>query len=80
MIVATELLTMLVLLTRTRLYTATSTILIEAQTPEVLETKNQQPELNTDNFYKTQYEILKSRSLAAMVINKLKYWVSNRSS
>jgi polysaccharide biosynthesis transport protein len=72
-IVVAELLTVLVLLTTTRQYTATSTILIQAQTPEVLETKNQQPESdsNLDNFYKTQYEVLKSRSLAAMVINKL---------
>jgi capsular exopolysaccharide synthesis family protein len=70
LIVATELLTMLALLTTTRLYTATSKIMIEAQTGELLE-KNQQPELDVDNFYKTQYEVLKSRSLAAMVINKL---------
>ena len=45
LIVAAELLTMLVLLTRTRLYTATSTIMIQAQSPDLLETKNQQAEL-----------------------------------
>src|SRR5258708_4281229 len=72
LIVAAELLTVLVLLTRTRLYTATSTIMIQAQSPDLLETKNQQADSNVDNFYKTQYEVLRSRNLAAMVINKLR--------
>lgn len=70
LIVTAEMLTMLVLLTRTRLYTATSTIMIEAQSPGLLQ-NTQQPQSNLDNFYKTQYEVLKSRNLAAMVINKL---------
>ena len=70
LIVTAEVLTMLVLLTRTRLYTATSTIMIEAQSPGLLQ-NTQQPQSNLDNFYKTQYEVLKSRNLAAMVINKL---------
>src|SRR5713226_6035266 len=49
LIVAAELLTMLVILTTTRLYTATSIIMIEAQSPALLE-KNQQPDGNFDNF------------------------------
>ena len=70
---AAELLTALLVLTMTPLYSATSTILIERQTPQVLESKNPQVEQSqdSDNFYKTQYEMLKSRSLAAEVIHTL---------
>jgi polysaccharide biosynthesis transport protein len=56
-------------------YTAHCTILIERQTPQVLDIR--QPgsedvdESDQDNFYGTQYKILESRSLAAQVISKL---------
>ena len=69
-----ELLTFLILLIKTPLYTGLSTMLIESETPDVLEPKagadRNAPE-NTNSFYKTQYEILKSRTLAASVIHTL---------
>jgi polysaccharide biosynthesis transport protein len=73
-LIAAELLTALVVFNMTPLYTAESSILIERQAPELLETKNSQT-ANADpdiaSFYKTQYEILQSRSLAAAVIRDL---------
>src|SRR5947207_984265 len=58
--VAAELLTLLVLLIKTPLYTALSTILIESPTPEVLQPNiDRDTQENTNSFYKTQYEILK---------------------
>jgi succinoglycan biosynthesis transport protein ExoP len=70
--VAAELLTLLVLLIKTPLYTALSTILIESPTPEVLQPNiDRDTQENTNSFYKTQYEILKSRTLAASVIRTL---------
>lgn len=69
---AAELITFLVLLITTPLYTGLSTILIESPAPEVLETKiAQDTSDNTISFYKTQYEILQSRTLAASVIRSL---------
>jgi capsular exopolysaccharide synthesis family protein len=58
----------------TPFYTATGTLLLEAQTPPVLDTKTpaSAPEISGDHdFYKTQYEILQSRGLAANVIRGL---------
>jgi succinoglycan biosynthesis transport protein ExoP len=67
-----ELLTLLIIFNMVPLYTAESSILIERQTPEVLDTKNPESvDPDMASFYKTQYEILKSRSLAASVIRDL---------
>ena len=69
----TELATFAFLLTRTPIYTSSSTIRIEREAPEVLESKQQngEPDNAVDAFYKTQYEMLRSRSLAARVIRDL---------
>ncbi len=55
-------------------YTAKSILLIEPQTPAVLNTKEPvvaAAALQDLDYYKTQYDILKSRSLAANVIKEL---------
>lgn len=64
--------TVLTVLRMPSLYTAEATILIERKAPQVLETRG---EVNSEDssyddydYYKTQYEILKSRSLVARVI------------
>jgi len=64
--------TVLTVLRMPPLYTAEAVLLIERKAPQVLETRG---EVNAENssyddydYYKTQYEILKSRSLAARVI------------
>ncbi|MGH7828662.1 MAG: Wzz/FepE/Etk N-terminal domain-containing protein, partial [Candidatus Binatia bacterium] len=65
--------TVVVLLTMSPLYTANSTILIERSDPNVVDIKQVLVEPlgpDEDEYYKTQYEILKSRSLAAEVIQK----------
>jgi succinoglycan biosynthesis transport protein ExoP len=65
------LVTTLVVLTMTPIYTAKSTILIERQSPQVLNIQALVSETgNSDehDYYKTQQQILKSRSLAAEVI------------
>ena len=74
--VISELLTLLLLLVMTPLYTGLSTIQIESQAPPppVLQSNsnnNQPGSVDVASFYKTQYEILKSRTLAAMVIRDL---------
>jgi polysaccharide biosynthesis transport protein len=70
-----ELLTAAVVFNMTPTYSGLSTILIERQTPEVLGNNNSAPDSesdsSSDSFYKTQYEILRSRSLAASVIRKM---------
>ena len=51
-----------------------SLILIEPQPPQVLDIKQLMVEANDDSdhdYYKTQYALLKSRSLAAQVIRDL---------
>jgi capsular exopolysaccharide synthesis family protein len=70
--VAAEALTLIALLIATPRYTALSTILIDSPTPEVLNPHATQ-EIPQDEaaFYKTQYEMLKSRTLAAGVIRNL---------
>ena len=69
------LLTVVFVFTRTRLYTATSTVLIQPRAPQVLERRasdtNEVEEFDVHDYYKTQYDILKSRSLAAQVIINL---------
>jgi capsular exopolysaccharide synthesis family protein len=71
-----EILTLLVVvLVATPLYTGLSTILIESQTPQVLESNsnNDRPDREeVASFYRTQYEILKSRTLAAKVVRALR--------
>ncbi len=60
---------------QTPLYTAEATILLKPGTPQIMEGKDvqgdQEPWYDSDmyeNFQKTQYEILRSRSLAAYVV------------
>jgi succinoglycan biosynthesis transport protein ExoP len=67
-------LTGLVVFNLTRVYTAQSVLLIEPQTPAVLDTKepvNSAATLPDLDYYKTQYDILRSRGLAAKVIKEL---------
>ena len=67
-------LTALVVFNLTPLYTARGTVLLEAETAPILETKApiSSPEVSGEHdFYKTQYDILQSRSLAAIVIKDL---------
>jgi succinoglycan biosynthesis transport protein ExoP len=66
--------TTLFLLTTTPIYTAETTLLIERNAPYVIEIREALSEpLGSDDhdFYKTQYEILKSRTLAASAIQEL---------
>jgi polysaccharide biosynthesis transport protein len=70
-----EIATCAFLLTRTPQYTAVSTILVERQAPQLLSstaTSDQSDIAGVDTFYKTQYQILKSRSIAARVILDLR--------
>jgi polysaccharide biosynthesis transport protein len=64
--------TSLVILIMTPVYTSTSTILIERQTPQVLDIKQpgaEEPDgSDGQDFYETEYKLLASRSLAAQVI------------
>jgi polysaccharide biosynthesis transport protein len=60
---------------QTPLYTAEATVILKPGTPQMLEGKESQMDISADdaedeeeNFKKTQYEILKSRSLAATVV------------
>jgi succinoglycan biosynthesis transport protein ExoP len=66
--------TALVVFNLTPLYTAQSTLLLESQMPRILDTTEPatvpQP-LPDHDYYKTQYDILRSRSLAANVITEL---------
>jgi uncharacterized protein involved in exopolysaccharide biosynthesis len=59
---------------KTPIYTADTIILIERQRPQVLEMKDllaEAPAADEHDYYKTQYEILRSRSLAGEVIRDL---------
>jgi GumC protein len=68
------LVTVLGLFLVTPTYTALTTLLIEQRTPQVLDIREVLSEvvgpLDENDYYKTQYEILKSRSLAAQVIKE----------
>jgi succinoglycan biosynthesis transport protein ExoP len=58
----------------TPIYTATTLILIEPQSPQVLDMKQltvEQPGSDEHDYYKTQYALLQSESLAAQVIKTL---------
>jgi uncharacterized protein involved in exopolysaccharide biosynthesis len=71
----TVLATVLLLVLRPRTYTAEVTLLIERKPPRVLDTHEASAELfvpDEYDFYKTQYELLKSRALAAQVIRELR--------
>jgi succinoglycan biosynthesis transport protein ExoP len=62
-----------VLVMTTPIYTASTTLLIERKEPRVVDVKNvlsESQESDADDYYKTQYEILKSRSLAAQTIRE----------
>jgi succinoglycan biosynthesis transport protein ExoP len=69
--VGTLLAAALVLVLTPRTYTAATTLLIERNTPQILDFREVLAEsrgAEQYDFHKTQYEILKSRSLAARVI------------
>jgi polysaccharide biosynthesis transport protein len=69
----TVLIAALLILMMTPIYTAETTLLIERKSPQVLDIREVLSEpLGPDeyDFYKTQYEILKSRTLAALVIRE----------
>jgi succinoglycan biosynthesis transport protein ExoP len=62
-----------IVLMTTPIYTARTTLLIERKEPQVVDVKNvlsESSESDADDYYKTQYEILKSRSLAAQTIQE----------
>jgi polysaccharide biosynthesis transport protein len=61
----------LVVFSMTPIYTGVSTILIERQTPQVLEANKEQIDADSASFYKTQYELLKSPTLIASVVREL---------
>lgn len=67
-------LTALVVLNLTPIYTARSTLLIEPQAAPILDIKGMMSETQSSgdhDYYKTQYDVLRSRSLAAAVIGEL---------
>ena len=71
----TMLTTALVLVLMPPTYTAEVTLLIERKPPRVLEMHEASAEFfvpDEYDFYKTQYELLKSRALAAQVIRELR--------
>jgi polysaccharide biosynthesis transport protein len=66
------LVTVLILLTMTPIYTAKSTILVEQQSPQVLNIHELVTDTgNSDDYLKTQEQIMQSRSLAAQVIRAM---------
>jgi uncharacterized protein involved in exopolysaccharide biosynthesis len=70
---STVLATALVIFMMTPLYTAETSLLIERNPPQVLDIRAVLSEPLTQDeydFYKTQYEILKSRALAAQIIQE----------
>jgi succinoglycan biosynthesis transport protein ExoP len=70
---ASLLLTTAMLLLTPPIYTGKTTLLIERHLPQVLnfhETLGPPSDSETYDFYKTQYEVLKSRTLAARVIQE----------
>jgi capsular exopolysaccharide synthesis family protein len=69
-------LTAIVVFSRTPIYTAHSTILIELQASQVFDSRQSEMEdpnrSDEGNFYDTQYKILQSRSLIAQAITDLR--------
>ena len=65
--------TVLFVLTSTPIYTAETTVLIERKTPQAIDIQGALSELQSPDeydYYRTQYEILKGRGLAARVIQE----------
>jgi polysaccharide biosynthesis transport protein len=65
---------LLCMMMQASMYTATALVMIEPHAPQILnmkEVSNEPLASNEYDFYKTQYDILKSRSLAAQVISSL---------
>ena len=65
--------TVLFVLTSTPIYTAETTVLIERKTPQAIDIQGALSELQAPDeydYYRTQYEILKGRGLAARVIRE----------
>ncbi len=62
--------------TQTPLYLATTELVIEAERPTVVSFQDVTDSQNktTDDYYKTQYQILQSRTLARRTIDALKLW------
>jgi len=72
--VAAAVLAIIWFMTRTPLYRASATIMIQPQAPQVLDMQALLAEQTQDlehDYYKTQYDILTTRSLAARVIHEL---------
>lgn len=70
-VVAVVLVVSLYTFTRTTIYTAQATLLIERKPPQVVKMQDALSEsLEIHEYYKTQYEILKSRALAARVVRE----------
>jgi polysaccharide biosynthesis transport protein len=66
--------TTLVIFVKTPVYTATATLLISPEPPQVLDMTQLMTDAAGDldyDYYKTQFELLKSRPLAARVIHEL---------
>jgi succinoglycan biosynthesis transport protein ExoP len=63
-----------IVMTQRPVYTATTSLLIERDNPNVLNIQQIMPDTGEDGldteYYKTQYDLLKSRSLAAKVIKE----------
>jgi polysaccharide biosynthesis transport protein len=72
LIVSAELVALLLLHMMTTLYTGVSTIMIERESPPILSQQSERNDSDGASFYRTQYGILQSRSLAAAVIHELK--------
>jgi polysaccharide biosynthesis transport protein len=73
-VLASVVLTGILVLVETPIYKATSLVMIEPRAPQILNMKellSEPPDTNEYDFYKTQYDILRSRSLAGQVISDL---------
>ncbi|HEY3814268.1 MAG TPA: polysaccharide biosynthesis tyrosine autokinase [Caulobacteraceae bacterium] len=75
MVVAAVALSVAISLLMTPIYRATGVIQIDMEAPKVVDVDPQRQEArqeqNADQFYQTQYGLLKSRALAERVVNKL---------
>ena len=63
------------LLLRKPVYTAKATLMIDRRGPQIVDIKQvlaESGEIDEHNFYQSQFEILKSRSLAAIVVRSLR--------
>lgn len=73
-VAAAEIATLIFLAHSPRLYTASSTISIEPQTPDVMSRDNNRNQDNAGDpsFYATEWEVLRSRTIGARVIRDLR--------